>query len=255
MTTAVILVAGPMPSLDGPEDAFSGSTLGDRLRSRVNELGPDLVVAADGGLDLALGLGYSPDHVVGDMDSVSSAALSRARSQGLQLTEVPVAKDASDYELALDLAVERGADHLMVIGGASGRLDHVFATLLTLTHPKFAGLVIEGWLVDNYIAVINGRSARQDDVGLSRSSSRAVVTGDVGDQLSVFALNGPATGVTTSGLRWVLDDALLTGGTSLGVSNELIESTASISATDGTLAVIKAASAKAAGHDQEVGER
>lgn len=255
MTTAVILVAGPMPSLDGPEDALSGSTLGDRLRERINELGPDLVVAADGGLDLALGLGYSPDHVIGDMDSVSSSALLRARSQGLHLTEMPVAKDASDYELALDLAIDRGADHLMVIGGASGRLDHVFATLLTLTHPKFAGRVIEGWLVDNYIAVINGQHASGDDGGLARSPSRAVITGELGEQVSVFAFNGPANGVTTTGLRWVLDNASLTGGTSLGVSNELIESTASISATDGTLAVIKAASAKAAGLDQQVGER
>lgn len=240
MTTAVILVAGPMPPLDQPGAVADGSTLGERLSARVATAAPDLMVAADGGLDLALALGLTPDHVVGDMDSVSRGAIGLARAAGMELTEVPRAKDASDYELALDLAVAQGADHLLVVGGASGRLDHIFATLLTLTSAKYDRLVIEGWLVDNYLAVINGAAgAAAGEAGAERASSRALIEGRAGDQVSLFAFNGPARGVSTTGLRWALSGAELHGGTSLGVSNEMLGERATVDLEAGTLAVIR----------------
>lgn len=256
MTTAVVYVAGPVPDLHHPdggagghEPPSGGSTLGERLRRRIEARSPDIGIAADGGLDLALALGRAPQYVIGDMDSVSEGALGVAERSGASVTVVPRAKDASDYELALDEAVRLGASHLVVVGGAGGRLDHLLATVLTLTAERYAGLVIEALLVDNYVAVINGPGARRavgdavtntDPTPARRSGSTAVIDGHPGAAVSLFASNGSAYGVTTTGLAWVLDRGDLVGGTSLGVSNEMIADTATVTVESGCLVVVSA---------------
>lgn len=275
MTTAVIFVAGPVPDLDRPgrrvapgpsaaddpgatadprvrsasADSPAVSTLGDRLRSRIAQREPAFAVAADGGLDLALRLGQTPELVIGDMDSVTDDAIETARGSGSSVTVLPRAKDVSDFELALDSAVEHGAGHLVVVGGAGGRLDHVLATVLTLTAYKYSQIVLEALLVDNYVAVINGaadglRWVGDVDTGADpvvRGPSTAVTTGVPGDPVSLFAFNGAARGVRTRGLAWQLDGATLDGGTSLGVSNELLGAEAAIAVDHGCLAVVRTA--------------
>ena len=256
MTTAVVFVAGPVPPLEDASGALGGAddglTLGDRFRNRIDVCAPELLVAADGGLDLARRLGYEPGFVVGDMDSVSASGIAEARSGSAVITELPRAKDASDYELAIDVAIAAGAGHVMVIGGASGRLDHVFATVLTLTNNKYRNVIIEAWLVDNYVGIVHGAAVDGVAVGggdagassTARAPRRAVVHGRPGEHLSLFSTSGPAEGVTTTGLRWVLENATLEPGTSLGISNELVANVATIQATAGVLAVIKTGGTK-----------
>ena len=60
------------------------------------------VVAADGGLLRARGLGLTVDVVVGDLDSVTPEALAAAEAAGARVVRHPQAKDATDLELALD---------------------------------------------------------------------------------------------------------------------------------------------------------
>lgn len=233
-----------------PGDRYAITTLGQRLRKRITVRDADFSIAADGGLDLALGLGYTPRYVIGDMDSVTTGAIETARDAGSSITVVPRAKDSSDFELALDNAVERGASHLVVVGGAGGRLDHVLATVLTLTAEKYSPMVIEALLVDNYVAVIHGGGSLVTDVGLSATAgsglapptpSIARMDGLPGEPVSLFALNGPADDVHTTGLAWSLEGERLEGGTSRGVSNELASTTAAVAIGGGCLAVVRTA--------------
>src|SRR5687768_7684611 len=62
------------------------------------------VVAADGGLELALALGLHVDVAVGDFDSFLSEALVEAEAAGTRIERHPQAKDATDLELALQVA-------------------------------------------------------------------------------------------------------------------------------------------------------
>ena len=57
--------------------------------------------------------------------------------------------------------------------------------------------------------------------------------------MSLFALGGPAIGVTTAGLRWPLANHTLEPGSSLGISNEFAAATASVRVSGGVLAVIR----------------
>ena len=94
--------------------------------------GAATVIAADGGLDRATALGLEVDVVVGDLDSVSAGALAAAEAAGARVVRHPVAKDATDLELALDEAVRIGARRVLVVASAEGRLDHLLGSLLLL---------------------------------------------------------------------------------------------------------------------------
>ncbi len=233
MTAAVVFAAGPV----------SPGSL-ERLRSRVkgrliDGRKADIVVAADGGLDLAIELGVEADLVVGDMDSVESDSLERAGRDGVEIRSYPRAKDESDYELAIWAAVASGAQRVTVVGSDSGRLDHLYATLLTLCSPRFAGVQLDAWLGGNHLAVLNatyGRSAQ----------ASTELHGEPGTQLSLFAMNGPVSGVTTTGLRWQLVGDSLESGSSRGVSNEFLAQAASVEVGSGCLAVVVPATGDAA---------
>lgn len=179
----------------------------------------DSVVAADSGLDHAQRLGLVPDLVVGDFDSVSTEAL--ADFDG-PTERHPVAKDATDLELALRVAVDREPDRIVVLGGHGGRLDHLLANALVLTTvPEHIG--VEWRAGTATIHVVRRR------VGLS---------GSPGDLVSLIPVGGAVTDVTTTGLRWPLDGATLTTGSTLGVSNEFVATDAAVTVGAGTLLVV-----------------
>ena len=67
-----------------------------------------LVIAADSGYDNAKKLGFAErcDFIVGDFDSTKEKAFcSRAK-----IVRVPAEKDETDTQLAINIAIENGAD-------------------------------------------------------------------------------------------------------------------------------------------------
>jgi thiamine pyrophosphokinase len=203
MTTAVVITGGdPVPNV-----ALSGL------------LPVDFVVAADSGLDHALRLELTPDLVVGDFDSVSESAMSRFQGP---VERHPVAKDATDLELALRKAVERRPDRIVVLGGHGGRLDHFLANALVLiTVPD--SIAVEWRAGPAIIHVVR----------------HAVdLKGRIGDMVSLVPVGGDAVGVRTEGLRWPLADATLASGSTLGVSNTFAATQARVEVSEGTLLVI-----------------
>src|SRR5829696_3144249 len=162
------------------------------------------VIAADSGLDHARALGWPVDLVVGDLDSVSVAALTDARATGVAVEEHAAEKDETDLELALDAATRWGATHVTVVGGHGGRLDHLLANILLLAAPAYASVVVDAYPGLARIHVVH--------------SSR-LVPARAGELCTLLAMHGPAEGVRTEGLRWALRDEVLQAGTSRGVSN------------------------------------
>ena len=65
------------------------------------------------------------------------------------------------------------------------------------------------------------------------------IEGRVGDTVGLLALGQQATGVTTIGLAWPLNDAVLEPGTGLGLSNRMTEEVAEIRMSSGVLLVLK----------------
>ena len=193
--------------------------------------GPDVavpdggtVIAADGGLDRAAALGLEVDVLVGDLDSVSSAALARAESAGTRIVRHPVAKDATDLELALDEALALGGRRVLVIASAGGRLDHLAASLLLLGAERYAELELDALVGDALVHVV--RSAR-------------TLRGTPGELLTLLPLGDGAEGVTTSGLEYPLDGETLGPGSTRGVSNVFTAAEARVTLAEGVLLAIR----------------
>lgn len=181
------------------------------------------VIAADSGLEVAEAAGVRVHEVIGDLDSVAPDALVRAVEAGANVDRHPVAKDQTDLELALDRAAQRRPERIIVIGGAGGRLDHQAANLLLLASDAYATTAVEAHM----------GSARVDVV-----RDHVELRGEVGEQVTLLAVDGPARGVHTEGLRYRLRGETLHPSSSRGVSNEHVDPLASIRLHEGVLIVI-----------------
>lgn len=184
----------------------------------------DVVVAADGGAASAAVLGLRVDVLVGDLDSIDGRALAALEASGTEVQRHPRDKDATDLALALDVAAGIGATRIVVVGGHGGRLDHslaAFAALAAVARPERR---VEAWMGEAQVIVAAGR---------------ATIAARVGELVSLLPLGGPARGVTTTGLRWALDDAELDSVSTLGVSNEAAADPFTVSVADGVVAAVR----------------
>jgi len=209
---------------NGPAVVFAG---GDPVPDSVGALLPQgaLVVAADSGLDVARRLGVPVDLVVGDFDSADPASVAAAAARGARLERHPVAKDATDLELALEAVLRLGRSPVLVVGGAGwDRPDHLLANALLVASPRYAPLHLRWLLKDAEVAPVH---------------ERLVIEGRRGDLVTLLAVGGPATGVVTAGLRWPLRGETLGPGSTRGVSNEMEGASASVSVAEGVLLAVR----------------
>jgi thiamine pyrophosphokinase len=183
-----------------------------------------LVVAADSGVGQAQRLGLRVDVAVGDFDSVEPADLERAIGLGASVERHAEAKEATDLELALEVALAHQPDRIVVIGGHGGRLDHLLANALLLACPRAAAVDIVAFLPPAKITVVrNGAELR----------------GRPGELVSLLPVHGPARGVRTTGLLYPLAEEDLDEGSTRGVSNELAQPVATVMLTAGVLLAVQ----------------
>ena len=190
----------------------------------------DLVIAADGGAASLDRVGRVPDVLVGDLDSIDPPLVARLAASGSSVERHPADKEASDTELAVEMAVGAGGVAVVLLGAMGGeRLDHELANLLLLADPALAGIDLR--------AVRGGTRVRAVHAG-----QRIDLDGSIGELVTLLPVGGDAVGVTTEGLRWPLDGATLRIGRSRGLSNEVVAASASVRITNGTLLVVETAS-------------
>jgi thiamine pyrophosphokinase len=193
--------------------------------------GVALVVAADGGARQAARLGLRPNVVVGDADSIERAMLDAVQAAGARVRLQPRAKDASDTELAVAEARAAGASAVTIIGALGGlRFDHALANVLLATGDRDPDLELT--LLDGSTRI---RCLRAN---ASTGSGELVLTGRVGDLVSLFPV-GTALGVTTHGLQYPLSNESLPAGTSRGLSNVRLASTAQVRLEEGALLIVE----------------
>jgi thiamine pyrophosphokinase len=206
-------------------------TGGDRLdasvAARLPSLDPerDVVIAADSGVDSALALGMIPHIVVGDLDSVSPDGLAFARERVREIIEMPTDKDVTDTEVALHVAVERGAHEIVVVSPGGGRMDHAHGVITSLFRPELSACRVQALIGEAHVHVLHAG----DSLSLPRPHAPV---------LALHAMNGITRGVTTRGLRWNLDNHDLEPWVSRGVSNEIVDDVAHVTLSDGALMVM-----------------
>jgi thiamine pyrophosphokinase len=180
----------------------------------------DLVIAADSGYDHLLAMDARPHLLLGDLDSISPAALADAQEAGIPLETFPEEKDHTDMELVLREAVGRGARCVLACGVFGDRLDHTLANVLLLASPA---------LRDTDVRLLD----EQQEVRLIRGDVH--LRTQPGETISILPVGGEVRGVTTTGLYYPLSDATLQTGPALGISNVAIGEDIRVVHTSGSL--------------------
>ena len=181
------------------------------------------LIAADGALDHALAAGLEPAMLVGDLDSVGTAALAWAEEHA-EIRRHPTDKNQTDTELAISAAIENSPCRITLIGGGD-RLDHSLAALGALGSPTLADVDrLDGWWDGQHIEVLHGRAQRTLRV-------------QAGSTLSVLAMHGRCDGVTIDGARWPLGGVPLDPLIGRGVSNIALDTTVTVAVETGVLTV------------------
>ena len=206
---------------------FTGGKLAvgsmDELGLHMSEA--DLIIAADSGYNNASRLGVRPGLLLGDLDSIDRKSLAPDELEHIEKIIVPAIKDDTDTQLAVDTALERGADEIIIIGGLGGRLDHTLSTVFLLEYIKDKGA--RGVITD-------GRNR----VRIMESGEELTIKRGY-KYLSLVGLTDTCEGVSISGVFYPLKDAVLERKYAFAVSNEITADAAEISLSKGILLVIE----------------
>ena len=176
----------------------------------------DIVIAADGGYDILTKSKIIPDILLGDFDSIENMP------EHKEIIKHPSEKDDTDTFLAYKLGFDKGYRNFVIIGGIGGRIDHTIANIRTLSDIAENGG--RGFLLGNDAVL----TVIKDKIEFSKTSN---------GYISVFS-NEKDTYITEKGLKYSLENTLLSPSTTLGTSNEFIGERAEISVKDGSLLVI-----------------
>ncbi len=202
---------------------FANGELSHLEKARVLLHADDYILCADGGTHHALALGLEPNLVVGDMDSLSKDAWKKLEQANVQIELHPRDKDETDLELAVRRAIEMEPDSILIVGALGGRVDQTLGNIALLSDLRLFAL-----------------DARLDD-GVEEiffCRKQAEVQGRSGDLVSLIPWNGEVHGVRTEGLKWTLRGETLYPEKTRGISNEMIDQTASVSTESGLLLIV-----------------
>ena len=189
------------------------------LRGRLGE--GDLVICADGGIQRASEAGLTPDAAVGDWDSGGSPL------PGVACISLPAEKDMTDLQAAVDLAIERGCGQLLLCSCTGGpRLDHTASNLTLLEYIADHGA--EGLVLDE-----------DNEVRLLGPGTLVLEEARTFHYLSLVPLDRQVTGVTLRGVKYPLNRAALTRGSTFSVSNEPVARTVAVTLETGRALLIR----------------
>lgn len=182
----------------------------------------DLVIAADGGYKNALALGVKHvDVLIGDMDSIGVIQ----PPDDAEVLRAPTEKNATDTQLAVEIAVQRGGNPIVIIGGLGGRLDHTLSCLS----------ILEDLEARHVSAILNNGHNRARYL---RNNS-TLIPRDGFKYLGLICASEKAKGVGVEGCKYPLKNATLSRRLQYAVSNELTGNCALISVRKGALFVVE----------------
>jgi len=180
----------------------------------------NLTIAVDGGIRHLAGLDIVPDIIIGDLDSVGADQLRWCREHNVVIKQYPPEKNETDFELALEYAITHGAGKIIVFGALGGRIDHTIANISLISSSRYEGKDITIIAAGEEITFIH---------------SKSIVSGKAGDLISLLPWGKKADGVTTTNLKYVLQDETLYPDRSRGMSNVMMADDAIIECRKGKL--------------------
>ncbi|KAH7307655.1 hypothetical protein KP509_22G071100 [Ceratopteris richardii] len=156
---------------------------------------------------------YKPDIIKGDLDSIRPEVKEFYSALGTEILCDADDQDSTDFQKCVKHVMgnihEVGNGHmkLLVLGGLSGRLDHVFANVNTLyLFPKVQMVLLN----DENMAFLLPRGYKHE-IRIDSSLE--------GPHCGLIPLGEPSSCTTTTGLKWNLTNSSMKFGGLISTSN------------------------------------
>lgn len=183
----------------------------------------DVIIGADRGCETLLKYNVIPTYILGDFDSASKETIEKLEEMDICKFKYKKEKDCTDTELAFNLALEKGATEIVMLGVTGTRYDHSLANIGLLL--KALELNVLAKIVDdnNKIYLIN---------------KSIELVGNYGDIISFQAYFKNIKALNIKGAKYELKNYDLKIGEAITTSNEFLDKKIEISFEDGILMVL-----------------
>ncbi len=184
------------------------------------------IIAVDKGLEMLDKCKIRPNYIIGDFDSLNENILQKyINDNSIKIIKLNPEKDFTDTHMAIKLAIELKSTEIIILGAIGSRIDHTISNINTLKEALDNNIICKIENSKNEIQLINKKTQIEKD--------------DNYKYISLIPLTTKVTGITLKGFKYLLSNANLEIGQSIGVSNEQIEEKADIDLKEGILILIK----------------
>lgn len=174
------------------------------LKNYFEEHRNQIIIAVDKGLESLYKLNIIPNHVVGDLDSVSINILNYYKGNNeIEVHEYIPEKDFTDTDIALNLAISLKPSNITILGALGKRMDHALANIHILKHSLEANIPCQILDINNKIYLI--------DSFLELKKTKLY-----GKYISLIPLTSLVTGLTLTGFKYCVKDFTLSIRKKLG---------------------------------------
>lgn len=179
------------------------------------------VIACDGASDFLYRHKITPDYIIGDLDSINPKTLAYYRQKKVKIKK-SADQNKNDLEKALIFAIQKKFKNILITGLTGKRIDHSLNNLsVLLRYYKKAHIKI----YDNKFEIFI----------IDKSTQFTCKKGDI---VSLIPLP-IAKGITTTGLKYKLNNETLKFGKREGALNKANDNNVTIRIVKGDLLVIK----------------
>jgi thiamine pyrophosphokinase len=160
------------------------------------------VVVLDGAIQRVLDLGIKVDVLLGDFDRVENLTFVHEQQSDIQIINTPD-QNKTDLEKAIEYLIEKGHGAVNIIWATGRRADHSITNMTNLVRYKN---LIKAVMIDSYSKIFPIKGSFEKWY-------------EKGTPISLIPI-GTASGITTSGLLYNLNNEELVLGFRSGNSNE-----------------------------------
>lgn len=181
----------------------------------------DYIIAVDKGLEALDLLKIEPNYIIGDFDSINKTVLDKYKYNIITLNKE---KDFTDTHMALKLAIKLKSNEITIIGGTGTRIDHTLANIHILKEALDSNIKCTILDKNNKIFLIDKPADIKKDTYYK--------------YISLIPLTTTVESITLDGCKYLLKNATLKIGESIGISNEQLEEKTKIDFKAGILIAI-----------------
>lgn len=184
----------------------------------------EYIICADGGIKYIYDMNVKIDGIIGDLDSVDDKFSKFVNENSIPIMKFPVEKDETDTELAIKYLSDKGCEYITLMGVMGSRMDHTLANIFLL--KKLAEDNIKGKILDENNTIV----LSEDYMRIERREDY---------YLSIIPLTTSGVRVSLKGFYYPLRNSFIEYGTTLGISNRVVDELGEIFITEGEALIIE----------------